>query len=358
MTAGALATESRPDLDAWAAYAEEALDAAEVVAARTAARVGRYALGPVSIAVEIVGAPEYRRRLLQALAGAVADDGKADYRVIAIDGAAPGSGLAPRLAWRPPGRELSMLHRMPERGLSIRYHPELGSWRILSVERRLAVNWAADAVAVPDWEDGFPFRNLIHWMSFGAPWSMVHAAAIGRNGSGVLLVGAGGSGKSTTTAAAVLAGYATVGDDFVLVSLPENGAPQAHLVYDCLRFDERSLALLPDYRGTISNPTRSAGQKSQMHLTEHLPDRLTRELALKAIVVPHVSHSGTTRLSPAAEALALKAILPSTAFLLSGGGPELTAKLSSLSRRLPVYALEIGGTPAEAVAALEPLITG
>lgn len=339
-------------------FAFAVLDRAQELAARTDAPVHPHRFGPLSLDVQVVGAPAHARKTLRPLAAAAVEAAGGAFRVIAIDGAGPdGAGLVRHLAAPPEGLDLSVLYHRPDLGLTMRYHPELGTWRILSRPHRLAVNWAADASRVPDWEDGFPFRNLIHWMSFGTSWSMVHAAGLGRRGRGLLLTGAGGSGKSTTTAAAVLAGLQTVGDDFVLVE--QKGAdhpPRAHLVYDCLRFDEASLDMLPDYRSVLSNPERSEGQKAQMHLSDLLPAQLAQTLALEAIVVPRVTRSGETRLVRADGALALKAMLPSTAFLLSGGGAEAAQKISRLSRDLPVHLLEIGGTPLEAARALETLL--
>lgn len=342
--------------DARISFATAVLDRAEEIAAAAPAR--HYRFGPLALAVQAVGSQAYGAKLLRPLAAAAADEAAQPFRVIAIDGAGPhGAGLVRHLSAPPEGLDLSVLHHRPDLGLTLRYHPELGTWRILSRPRRLAVNWAADASRVPDWEDGFPFRNLIHWMSFGTPWSMVHTAGLGRAGRGILLTGAGGSGKSTTTAAAVLAGFETVGDDFALIEPRSADQPaRAHLVYDCLRFDEASLTMLPAYGGVLSNPQRSAGQKAQMHLSDLLPAQLTRTLALQAIVVPRITGSGQTRLVPADGALALKAMLPSTAFLLSGGGAEAAQKIARLVRDLPVHLLEIGGAPLDAARALEPLL--
>ena len=62
---------------------------------------------------------------------------------------------------------------------------------------------------------------FVHWAQAAAGNRLTHAAALGLNGHGALMVGASGSGKSGTTLAGLLNGLESVGDDYVVV---EQGA--------------------------------------------------------------------------------------------------------------------------------------
>lgn len=80
------------------------------------------------------------------------------------------------------------------------------TWRLLSVwDRNEGIGgfWAADAAHLPYWEPTAPFRYLINWVLADRGVVLAHAAAVGTAEGGLLVVGRGGSGKSTTALAAL-----------------------------------------------------------------------------------------------------------------------------------------------------------
>jgi hypothetical protein len=54
----------------------------------------------------------------------------------------------------------------------------------------------------------------------------------------------------------------------------------------------------------------------------------------------------------------MRALAPSTLFLVRGAEAESSTKLADLVRRLPCLALDIGGPPSAAAAALARLLGG
>jgi hypothetical protein len=232
-------------------------------------------------------------------------------------------------------------------GLICRYDPGWGTWHVLSRARGLAVTWTADAADLPEWEDSCPLRDILHWHSSDADWLMMHAAGVGAGGTGVLLAGAGGSGKSTTTAACVLAGLQTTGDDFVVVDPIRR---HAHPIYDTIKLDESSLA---DWRHAVANPGRPADQKARLHLAQSRPDALARGgLALRAILLPTVTGATQSAIVPVSAAEAMRALAPSTMFLLRGGAAVSMRKITALLRALPAFRLGLGRDPMEAADAV------
>lgn len=168
-----------------------------------------------------------------------------------------------------------------------------------------------------------------------------------RGERGLLLAGAGGSGKSTTTAACLESGLETCGDDFVAVT--PGAAPRAHALFDTLKLDAASLARFPRLAAQVAqvaNP--ELGTKARIHLSELSPSRLRASCSLEAIVVPRLAPGESTRSAPLPKSAALRALAPSTLFLTRGAESETAAKLAALVRRLPTHELRIGGAPAEA----------
>ena len=90
--------------------------------------------------------------------------------------------------------------------------------------------WMPDARGLPYWDYTAPFRHLLSWWLDACGLRQVHAGAVGTDDGGVLLVGAGGSGKSTSALASLLderLRYA--GDDYVVVDA--RGTPDVYSLY-------------------------------------------------------------------------------------------------------------------------------
>ena len=82
--------------------------------------------------------------------------------------------------------------------------------------------WRAQAFSAP--EEGWrrrPGSTPPWYLDHGV--QVLHAGLVGLNGAGILVVGEGGSGKSTTCLAAATAGLAFLGDDFVGIEERDGG---------------------------------------------------------------------------------------------------------------------------------------
>lgn len=216
--------------------------------------------------------------------------------------------------------------------------------------------WALDRARTPWWERAAPLRTLVHWAVRGPDRLMVHAAAVGADGAGVLLTGASGAGKSTTALAAVSAGLEYAGDDYVVVDLA-GPAPVAHNVYSYAKLQPDTLRRWPALRG-LPVMADEAAAKVVVDLAADARSRVVAQLAVRAIVVPRVRPGGPTRLTPVSRQQVLLALAPSTVFQLPPDGGRALAPLARLAAAVPCYRLELGGDPATAVAALRDLLAG
>jgi hypothetical protein len=220
---------------------------------------------------------------------------------------------------------------------------------------RVARFFVTAPARVPWYERAAPLRTAFHW-GLGAPGHpLVHAGAVGAHGRAVLLAGPGGSGKSTTAVAALLAGLDYLGDDYVLVDLAPN-RPVAHSLYATAKLAPEARILLPEIKAPGNASSRQDGEKDVLDVRRVRPEGIITSLPIAAIVLPHVHPGGPTELGPATAGTALRALAPSTIFQAPGAGRESLRPLSALVRRLPAYTLALGGPPAAGVAALSRLL--
>ncbi|MDX1948590.1 MAG: hypothetical protein SFU86_24600 [Pirellulaceae bacterium] len=205
---------------------------------------------------------------------------------------------------------------------------------------RRAIYWLPRAADLPYWETAAPFRTIFHWWGTTFGGQLVHAAAVGKCGRGVLLVGRGGSGKSTTALLAVEAGLDYVGDDYVL--LTSDPQPTAHSLYHSAKMHTAFLrATVPHWQSRVAaeiGPER----KSLFFLHESRPDQVIRQLSLQAILHPRVTTHSAASLQPARASAALLAAAPSTMYQLPDARQATLSFLADLTRRLPAHSLLLG----------------
>jgi hypothetical protein len=214
------------------------------------------------------------------------------------------------------------------------------------------VCWAADCDRLPYGPPTEPFVSLLEWALADRALALTHAAAVGTGRGGVLLVGKGGKGKSTTAFACVAAGWSLVSDDYCV--LTTQGAPSAHAIFRFAKLDDRSVRLLPaayveGEPGFVSHPKRIIA------LDRVAPDRTAPSLTLRAVIVPRVA-AATGAPVPRSGNDGLRALAPSTIYQLSGARPDSLARFATAIRGLPVYELDVGPDVERVAETLGPLL--
>lgn len=338
--------------------AKSLLSFAQETAATHKPPVECFSLGPLEIEVSVIG-DIFRRRLTTAIEFARVKNFEPTakpWRIIAIDGVASGAGNPP--APHPDFadyKQAARSSRERDPQIMLRFIPSPPTWRLVSARQHLAVTWTADAALFPDWEDSAPFRDLFHLMSLSTECFLAHAAAIGIGGSGILLIGPGGSGKSTTTGAAVLRGFSSAGDDFVLVD-PQSA--RVYSLYDAIKLNPKSARWLPDLARQIVNPQHAPDEKGRVHIYQSRRSAFAHSLPITAILLPHISGEPRTTISPASQSAAALALIPSTMLLLDGGEAVTMHKSASFLRRVPAYHCRLGPDPFEAIDAISAFVDG
>jgi hypothetical protein len=227
----------------------------------------------------------------------------------------------------------------PLRGV---YRPGLESLSILHSEAGVAWHWVADAFEQPYWDEACPIRQILFWWLGSRGFLQVHGAAIGTAGGGVLLVGKGGSGKSTVALSSLGSDLLYAGDDYVAVAVEPS--PRVQSLYSSGKLEpQHAHELLPHLLPLLSNAERLESEKAIIYVQEHFPDQTTSGFPLRAVLVPRISAAQReSRIVEASRAAAFAALAPSTILQLHTADSKAFEDMAKLIGRVPCHGLEVG----------------
>jgi hypothetical protein len=318
--------------------------------AATATRGGaerRLAIGPLALTLRAADPAllaAFARGLADLPAAAPGPRAALTIHILAGPARLAGGEQPPPPAWPLPSGEHQHLRRLHlEPSLRLFSWHDGAVWQLHDPAAGAAVYWAREAAAIPEWDYGAPLRNLLAWALHDAGRVLLHGAVVGDARGALLVAGAGGAGKSSTTLAALRhAGLTTVGDDFVALA----GDGFAEALFDTVKLDAAALRRLAVPAAWVANPGRPAGEKARLHLLRDLPGALVPRLAVRALAVPTLVARSASAAVAADRGVLLRALAPSSLFLVPGAERQRFAALAALTRRLPCLALELGSDPA------------
>jgi hypothetical protein len=222
------------------------------------------------------------------------------------------------------------------------YQPGVGSLSVFDSETGAAWHWVDDASDIPYWDRASPMRQILFWWLETRGYLQVHGGAVGLASGGVLLVGKGGSGKSTTALSSLGSKLLYAADDYVAVSI--DSSPRIASLYNSGKVEpDHAQELLPHLLPLLSNGDRLEREKAVIYGHEHFPSQMTAGFPLSAVLVPMVR--GTQRESRIVEiprAAAFAALAPSTIVQLHTAGQDALGAMSRLIQRVPCYGIELG----------------
>jgi hypothetical protein len=200
-------------------------------------------------------------------------------------------------------------------GLEVRAHEALLFFELPGVEAWCDPARGMAGIALDSEEAGALDRvvtqllaPLLFELAGARGWLGLHAAAVAREGHGILLPGASGCGKSTIFAACRAAGFALLSDDLVWLAPDRTGG----------------LCLRPFPRGAPYPPP---------------PAPTIRELAPVLVVFPEHGGSPPSRLHPIASDESLRRLAEQAALLAPGAARGERFRLLVRASRLPAYVL-------------------
>lgn len=229
---------------------------------------------------------------------------------------------------------------------------------LLDTQSGRALHWIDHAALHPAYDISSPFRLLVHWWLRRRGIYFMHAGAVAKNGKGVLIVGKGGSGKTTIALACLLAGLDFLGDDYVLASPSPPaevfnlyGSAKLEVGHLDMRFAKLSDAIV----GYTDAPNHG---KAILMLPERFGGQVRDRAELVAILIPRISQMRGSSLQPASTAEALRALIPSTCRQLTAVRKQDLDAMAELARSLPASALLMGQELDEVPELLARLLEG
>ena len=222
------------------------------------------------------------------------------------------------------------------------YLPHLEAISVFDREASAAWHWVADARTQPYWVEAAPIRQILHWWLGAQGLIQLHGGAIGTPDGGVLVVGKGGSGKSTVSLSSLGSELRYAGDDYVAVSLGET--PWIHSLYGSGKLNPPHVRrFLPWLVPLLANQDRLAAEKAVVYVDQYFPEQMISGFPLRAVLVPRVRLGETEpRIVPISRVAALAALAPSTILQLHPPDPQALATMCALVARIPCYGLELG----------------
>jgi hypothetical protein len=205
--------------------------------------------------------------------------------------------------------------------------------------RNLAVLWVPDPSRITVHVRGAPFLVIWHWWMRPRGAHPIHAGAVGDGDGGALLVGRGGSGKSTTSVLCLLDGMSYAADDYVMLANTEE--PYAASLYCTAKLDPVHAARLTELAPALRRGSPD-DEKALAFMYGFRPERVATGFPIRAVLAPKVVGGPRTRLHPIRPAEALAALAPSTLLQLPIPDPTAFGAMAEVVRRVPSFRLELG----------------
>ena len=239
----------------------------------------------------------------------------------------------PTLFWRP--GDVSdydgAIRVMPD-GIFAACISEYQTIQFIDHTAKIGFVWMNNTAILQEWESSFPFRTFFYQLLKEQGFLFIHAGAVGTSQGGVLLTGKGGAGKSTTCLSSILySNLQYAGDDFICIN------PQTRMAYSLYNIAKLTNSNISRFPELASNSDGVDGDKLQYFVHKHLPQKMIKQMKVKAIFIPNYSPSHTiVSLSIANKQDVMKALAPSSVLLLRAGEKEIK-KLALLIGDLPSY---------------------
>ena len=209
----------------------------------------------------------------------------------------------------------------------------------------VGVQWVTSPDHLPPWDAGSPFRLLIHWATAQRGSRMMHAGSLVSGHRAMLLVGAGGCGKSGTTLAGIASGLQTVGDDYVVVTA--DPVPRVHRVHQLLKQDPAGIKRVLGPR-ELEKPLALNWQgKVEIDPELNFKGCMAESAAVVALVLPRVARADQTTFEPIRPQDLFHHAAASMWQQLPGAQKSGFVFATALTRRVPTWRMNLSSDPFE-----------
>jgi len=278
---------------------------------------------------------------------------EADHRLIVVHAANLNWPSAP--VWKDKRCSARQFHAaLAAGGLKIAYPFLDGLWHVYDPLTRKGVQLSGSRADLPPWDFGAPLRQHLHWLLAQHGLRLTHAATLGRDGRGVLIVGDGGAGKSATALSGIAAGMTSCGDDYV--ALGAGTQPMAHLLFRILKQDRAGLSRIPALNGRMDNLPLNWQGKVEIDPEAFFPGCLAERLAIDAVLLPCIARRETARIVPIGRGEIMRAMMRSNLYQFPGEDDDGLAFFARILAQLPSFRVDLAVDPAENSKVIDKLL--
>ncbi len=212
-------------------------------------------------------------------------------------------------------------------------------WLAIDDAAGIGVQLAPTLADRPVWFGGAPLRHHLHWLLRARGRRIAHAASLGRNGRGILLLGHGGAGKSGTTLAGVAAGLQTVGDDYVALGGLDPAVAQP--MFRIIKQDRAGLARIAGLAERLAHLPSNWMNKVEFDPAAIFPGCFANAFQIVAIVVPRLAQAATPRFTRATPGEAMRVLMRTNLCQYPGEPDDGLEYYAALMRSLPIFHLDL-----------------
>jgi hypothetical protein len=275
---------------------------------------------------------------------------QADVRLEVWDSASTGVPMPP-----PPVPRTAFTDRGDLVGFGNDRHLVAFHWSEFSVcvldrETGRGVYWVQDVGDLPYWTRSAPLRTLLHWILMDCGRHLVHGAVVGDETAGVLLVGRGGSGKSSTAVQCLAAGMNFLGDDYVAIAADP---PRAYSLFSTAK-------LAPSQSWPAGRPLTAPGpadEKVVLALDGHAA-QLVRQLPLAAVATLRFGDGDESAIEAVDTPTLLHAATFTTLAQLPHAGAPLHRMVREVLAQVATARIRLGRNPESVVSAVRSVVAG
>jgi hypothetical protein len=197
-----------------------------------------------------------------------------------------------------------------------------------------------NAAELPYYETAAPMRALLNAFLNHHRRQLVHASAVGDSRGGLLLLGEGGSGKSSTALLCLDSPLFHLADDWCVIA--PGVTPRLASAYSSAKLRPDNLHRFPALAARIHNREKLQDEKATLFLNRHFPEKLLRACPARALVLPVVTGESTTRIERVSGTAAWRAMVSCTLEQIPGTDRDSIALMSAFCGRLPAYRILLG----------------
>lgn len=186
-----------------------------------------------------------------------------------------------------------------------------------------------------------PFIKLISIWASKQNLNILHAGCVSKNNKGVLIVGKGGKGKSSTSVQCIIDGLDYLSDDYILID-NSNEKTIAYSIYNSGKLHLNHIEKFKKIKYFIEIGNLDQSNKPLLFLSPIFKNQIKRSTEINAIIVPLITSNVSANYYRISSIEALKDLAPSTLILLNNNDLNGLKSLANLTRKLPNFCLEIG----------------